>query len=128
MEKKLRNVDEELTLAKSLRLLIRASWSDSQSIQQITKLLCTTTPIWKSFETILGDQTDEFFVQCLDTLKRQNLKAKDAFLDLQTEHLGNLEKAVLPKLLEEVTRRAERDREDAKDGILEEKINAAVPG
>jgi hypothetical protein len=35
---------------------------------------------------------------------------------------------VLPKLLEEVTRRAERDREDAKDGILEEKINAAVPG
>jgi hypothetical protein len=32
--------------------------------------MCTTTPLWESFETILGDQIDEFFVQCLDTLKR----------------------------------------------------------
>jgi hypothetical protein len=49
-------------------------------------------------------------------------------LELQTEQLRNLEKAVLPKLLEEVNRRGERVKEDAKDGIMENKINAGVVG
>ena len=49
-------------------------------------------------------------------------------MELQTEQVRNLEKAVLPKLLEEVNRRGERDREDAKDGVMEDKINAGVVG
>lgn len=42
------------------------------------------------------------------------------------EQLRNLEKAVLPKLLEEVNRRGESIREDAKNGVLKEKIKKEV--
>ncbi len=55
MQKKLQKVDQELTFEKSFRLLIRACWSDSSSIQEITKLLCGESSLWNTFETILGD-------------------------------------------------------------------------
>ena len=40
--------NETKYLAQGLRLLIRACWSDSESIQQIIKKLCSTNQFWKS--------------------------------------------------------------------------------
>jgi len=47
-------------------------------------------------------------------------------MEIQMEQLRNLEKAVLPKLLEEVNRRGESVREDAKNEVLKEKIKKEV--
>ena len=62
--------DETKYLEQGLHLLIRACWSDSESIQKILKWFLQMIAEWKYLEKELGDQIDEFFVQCLDSLKR----------------------------------------------------------